>query len=647
MIRDGKGKKRKPAAYIWSRQSERAQKAWHRIDKTVGKCTESIDTVIDELNRLVNRADFYDPEAFEDVALPEWATRQIREGLDSLDRQELVKFNMTVLQQSIECIRKFKTGFASYPSKLFTRWIYSGDNELISLATESVRAANTYAIFGRFTDLGEGGCSTGLAMAYDAFEPYLSEEDKAEWLRLMETLLDLHLYTARSFHWNCTCIPNANPVCNSGGALLGMALLEELPEKARESIYWARRFIRHWLDYCCGSDGGNTEGAQYWQYGGENFLNFASALERILGHDEGLLDHPAVRNAMNMIRVSLTNDGALHGVNDTIPLTIGAGWGWLTASRFNDPFALWYADHAQRDTEKRKKAGKQTPYQPGGLKALLFRPDVPEATDQPPLPAAFKLDSIQYSVIRSGTNYDCTWVAGLKGSRPPYTHHNQPDTGSFYIHLRGERLLIDPGYHKGSAFHHSLPVIGGVAPRQPVSFVGEIINCETKGRIRYIACDSTRAYEGAARRAIRHLVMLGEEGLVLLDDIAAGLSVKSLYQCGGSTSALENTSFVIAGQRQKIRVDLKGDTEIDLKLEEERSLKDVHWGYNFADCRHFPVTADYAPSESTPLVTTFLDATESMPAEPAVKRANREITVAFPSGEHCVFVFNKEWRLAL
>ena len=73
---------------------------------------------------------------------------------------------------------------------------------------------------------------------------------------------------------------------------------------------------------CGGTDGGNTEGAQYWAYGMESFLRFALLLERLTGIDEGLVTHPLIRNALNMVRVSLCNDGALHGVNDTIPMPV-------------------------------------------------------------------------------------------------------------------------------------------------------------------------------------------------------------------------------------------------------------------------------------------------------------------------------------
>jgi hypothetical protein len=39
------------------------------------------------------------------------------------------------------------------------------------------------------------------------------------------------------------------------------------------------------LDYANGADGGNTEGPQYWQYGMENFLRFAVALDATVSYD--------------------------------------------------------------------------------------------------------------------------------------------------------------------------------------------------------------------------------------------------------------------------------------------------------------------------------------------------------------------------
>lgn len=645
MLRDGKGGKKASAKYLWDRQSETAHRGWERVVEAVAPSEEELQVVLDELNRLLRQRDFYNRDAFGDLELPAEGEEVLERGIDQLSEEELFRFNRIVLTRSVECIHNFKAHLASKPGALFTRWLATDDDALIPLATKAVKAAVRFSIVGPYTDLHEGGASTQLAMAYDAFHPYLSEAEREAWITLMKRYLGLHQYTARRHHWNCVSIPNANPVCNAGGGLLALALWREAPELAAECLQHARRFIWHWLDYCAGPDGGNTEGAQYWQYGTENFIPFAIALERVTGSDDGLLSHPAIQNAMNMIEVGLSNDGSMHGMNDTIPVPVGGNLAWFIAGRYSNTKALWYGDHAYRISKARSEAGKKTPYRVGVRDLLLYRPNVPEQTEAPPWEQAFMLDSIQYSIIRSGTNYDCRWTAGLKGSRPPYTHHNQPDTGSFYIHLRGERLLIDPGYYKGNPTDHCLPLIGGRGPVQPEAYTGRITACRSCGDVRYVACDSTDAYDGAAERVVRHLVMVGDQGLVLLDDIVADQTVTAQYQCGGPTKALDDDTILIAGETARVRMDVCHQPRLKLTCHEERNLHDTHWGYHFADCRMFPVTGEYDANETEPLITIFSDATGDIPQTWTIDRRDREILVQTPRGDGVRFVkLNDGWQ---
>ncbi len=639
LIRDGAGGKRPAARHIWGLLTEDEQSAWREIDATTDGSPAARKRAIASLNRLLVSRDFHATEAFGGQTLPAEGQRLLARGVAALDDGELLRLNRMLLGGAIECIHDVRADLAARPHACFARWLVTNDPEWITHATRAVRAANQFMIVGPGTDLHPGGASAGLGIAYDAFRPHLGTDDRRAWVQLGETMLDLHLYTARRQEWNCTTVPNANPVCNGGGGLLAMAMLDDLPDKAHESLYWARRLIRHWLDYCNGPDGGNTEGAQYWQYGNENFLRFAVALERLLGHDDGLLDHPAIRNAMNMIRVSLTNDGALHGVNDTIPIAKGAGMAWFLAGRHHDAFGLWYGDHCLRMHEARRAAGKATPYHPSVIEALLYRPAVAECVDQPALPTAFMLPSIQYGILRSGPAYDCRWTAGLKGSRPPYTHHNQPDTGSFFVHLRGERLLIDPGYYKGRPEDHCLLRINGQPDdRAPVAYTGRLTACAADGDLRYLACDATAAYAGAADRVVRHLVMAGEEALILLDDVVCGGGVTAWYQAGGETAREGEGSIMISGQRARLRMDLLAAPGVDVDCRPERPLDDVHWGYSFADCRLFPVAARYAAQPERPLVTVFQDATVALPAAPSVALRERALQIGLPSGRWVTFV---------
>ena len=81
-----------------------------------------------------------------------------------------------------------------------------------------------------------------------------------------------------------------------------------------------------------------------------------------------------------------------------------------------------------------------------------------------------------------------------------------------------------------------------------------------------------------------------------------------------------------------MRMDFLGGGAMKVAVHPERSLHDTHWGYHFADCRLFPVTAAYRPDEMDPLVTVFLDAAQRRPG--ACRRVQRgsALCVILPSG---------------
>jgi len=485
-------------------------------------------------------------------------------------------------------------------------WVVQADDRWIDVADRCVAEFAAKAAWPDETSLQVGNISTPLALAYDAFYPLLSDAQRRRWRDVLATALQLHLRCARRHGWNCTTIANANAVCNGGGGMAAMALLCEHPD-APEALDRARNMVRPYLDYCFGHDGGCTEGVQYWDYGLRSFLRFAFTMDRVLGESDGLLEHHAVRLAMNNVRVALCNDGSLHGVNDTIPMPVGGEIAHFVAGRFGDALGLWYGDHAARLLAQREDQGKPAVYGADPLWALLYRPDVPSPTAPPALPEAYCLRDIEYAIVRSSPRWDCALDAGIKGARPPYTHHNQADAGAVFIDVAGERLLIDPGYYKGKATDHSLPLIDGVGPAVPSTWTAKIIACESRGGLRYLACDATAAYGKSAHRVIRHMVMVGDRAVVLLDDIvpAGEGNVTAQYQCGGPTDLRDDGTVLIRGQRSALRLWLLNRPDVKVRLMPERDLHDTHWGYHFADCRMFPVLADYTADERRPLVSVF------------------------------------------
>ncbi len=639
-----------PAARIWQCLTPSMREVCRDIIHNLPPSSELQQRFIDGLNELLQRPDLYTDEHFGYFRRCRIFSDEVLQQLDrdpaTLSLHELTRMNRAILTEPHH--DRLEAGGAWLLQKTlqaFARWRDTGDARLIAHATACLRAAEPRLVLSRYIDLREANLAQPLALAYDAFAADLDEEDRAAWVRVLERFLDLHLAGGHDRAWPSTTVPNANPVTNGAGGLLALALLHERPEKAAQALFYARKYTRTFLDFCEGEDGGNTEGVQYWEYGFGNFLLFAVMMERVLGVDDGFFTHPAVRNASNMLRLGLSNDGCLHGVNDTVPMPLGGTVAYLLAAGLDDPLALWYGDLTPEIYADLRRRGVNLALAPADP---FLRPARP-ALAQPPLPTAFLLPDIQYATLRSGENYDCALFAGIKGARPPYTHHNQSDTGAIHLDIRGERLLLDPGYYKDEATDHSLPIIDGISPQPATGYAGKIIRCESSGDLRLLACNVTPAYRGAARRVVRHLVMVGEEGLISLDDIVPanpGATIRLQYQLGGETSLIDDHAVLVAGRKVKMRLDLLSHPDIQPALQPERSLRDTHWGYARSDCRLFPVFADCIVQEDDPLVSVFLDATDHLPGAPTLSRQGYDIIITLPSGRTIVFsLFESVWML--
>ncbi len=475
------------------------------------------------------------------------------------------------------------------------------------------------------------------ALAYDGLVPHVDQKTATVLRDVGGNLLDIFIAHAKEWAWWCTTNANANTVNNANAGMLALALLGDHP-RAAEALQLARRWIWRHLDYCQGPDGGNTEGAQYWEYGTMYILSFGTMLESVTGCDDGILSHPAIMNMMNMIRLGLCPDGGMHGMNNTIPVPIGTRMAYFAASRYGDELGLWYGDHAREWWRRELAKGRKLPSYSGGAWAELFRPDRPAVEEAPPFPTAFVLESIQYSTLRSAPRFDCRWMAGLKGQRAPYTHHAQRDAGAVFVHLRAERLLIDAGYNMPSSTDHSLPIIDGKGADEHTQFPARIEVCEDRGGYRVASCDSTQSYGGKAKRARRVVVMWADGPVLWLDDIvpAGPGEVRAYYQCGGAPNLAEDKlQWTIQGQKAVMQLNLLGADAATLTRHPEREL--TKWGYCFAECEMHPVSADYIAHPDNPLISVCQDATKNKHEPPMLRVIEGGCVVELADGHYARF----------
>jgi len=471
-----------------------------------------------------------------------------------------------------------------------------------------------------------------MALAYDTLHPELAPADREKLKGYLAGAVADFVAQARKGDWFIAqSFSNTAPVGCCGGGLAGLALLDEHP-LAREAVDAAVRFNKRHVGACIAPDGGCVEGSLYWQYGLTHYLVFAHAFHNATGQGEWLLDHPHLRNNYRFVETQLAGDGQFFTFNDTQPFLRGIAICADFGSRFDQPLMRWMADFmVAQQAGSGEKLGLRIA-DAAIVPAFLWRDDKPAPKEFPGVPTLSRLERMQWGVMRSDRSYFPNLVVGVKGGEGLFTHHKQPDLGSFCLQARREMLLIDPGYYQGESAAHTLPLIDGKGPGVSGS---RITDAWQRGPWRAMVLDSTRACRLSGARCVRRsLVMCADRAVVVLDDIladkAAPGKVRTLFQCGQKTVVGEDKrSAVVTGKRGRMVLRVFGPP---MALGLRRRDFGRSWLYA-EDARAGRVdwhelAGDYSADPDDPLVTVLLPLPlEAAPPEVEVRNAGGQITV--------------------
>ncbi|MEZ6184901.1 MAG: heparinase II/III family protein [Planctomycetota bacterium] len=214
-----------------------------------------------------------------------------------------------------------------------------------------------------------------------------------------------------------------------------------------------------------------------------------------------------------------------------------------------DPLLLWAADHGGGGDFSRGIA----PWW------FLWRRDAAPSGDRPPLDPAVLFRDAGHAVLQSPR----LWVALQGGWIPDSSIHKNFDLGSFVLVADGARRVPDPGYGKKGAELHSVLVLPGKdgTPREQVAGArGRYLALDAGDRWRYAAVDLSAAYGDAVPRWVRHVLLLGDDTAVILDQVAlAQAGPAELRVQLASEARLEGQRALVAGD-PPLSVDVLGAT---------------------------------------------------------------------------------------
>ncbi|MCA9267728.1 MAG: heparinase II/III family protein [Planctomycetales bacterium] len=360
-----------------------------------------------------------------------------------------------------------------------------------------------------------------VAIGYDWLYDKWSEVQRSQLRQAIVKMgLKPGLEVYRKRQWWSQAIHNWNQVCNGGMGIGALAIAEDEPELAAETLYAALQSLplamREFRP-----DGGWGEGPGYWRYATEYNVYFLAALRTALGGDFGLSQMPGF---------PATGEFPIH-FNSPTGLTFNyadAHDSWRGA-----PQLFWMATTFDRPAY----AAAQAPFatsNPSALDLLWGAAwiDRDLKSEIGALPPARQFTGVAVATMRSAWNDPRATFVGFKGGNNR-VNHGQLDLGSFVLDALGVRWAVDLGpddynipgyfgpqrwsYYRNMTEGHNTLVING--RNQSTTATAAITRFEASDEGATAVADLTKAWPDA-RRVLRSVSLIGRDVLVR-DEIEA------------------------------------------------------------------------------------------------------------------------------
>ncbi len=360
-----------------------------------------------------------------------------------------------------------------------------------------------------------------VAIGYDWLHDVWNEDQRRQLRQAIVSMgLEKGLGVYRQRQWWSRSIHNWNQVCNGGMGVGALAIAEDEPDIASETLHAALHSLPLAM-HEFRPDGGWGEGPGYWRYATEYNVYLLAALRTALGKDFGLSQMPGF---------SVTGDFPIHftGPNGLTFNYADAHDSWHGASQL-----FWLATAFDQPAF----AAAQMPFAEHDPAPLDFVwgaawLDRCAESDIDVLPLARHFSGVSVVTMRSAWNDPAATFVGFKGG-DNRVNHGQLDLGSFVLDRDGVRWAVDLGpddynipgyfgaqrwtYYRNSTEGHNTLVING--QNQSTSATAEIIRFETSDKGTTAVADLTKAYPNASR-VLRSISMEGRD-VIVRDEIDA------------------------------------------------------------------------------------------------------------------------------
>jgi hypothetical protein len=357
-------------------------------------------------------------------------------------------------------------------------------------------------------DLGTGEMMFDLVFALDSLGPQMLPALRE---RVVETLvtrgLGAYLRGIENRNWWIECDFNWNSALHGNAGLAALALRDSHPELSQHVLRETLRGLPFMIA-AFPEGGGWIEGVMYADTAIGHLLDFVAPYHHLTGDDLGLLSNEKFHDTIAFLAYMRAGDGHPFNFSDCNEPT--REWGlaqhfWV-ADKLGRPDLAWPAEHRQRNPMATHGIFQN-------VEAFWFRQPFQEAKE-PDVRGLKHFRGIDWLTWHG----ERTWLAFRSGFCGG--NHDNLDLGHFILGRGGDRFLCDPGYGMVKTSQHNAVTVRN--HEQCDGATARILSAETlePGRGMRLECDLREAFPHVLDRHRRHLVLIDDLHLLVVDDLA-------------------------------------------------------------------------------------------------------------------------------
>lgn len=316
-------------------------------------------------------------------------------------------------------------------------WHLKKDNKYAAAAQTEISTILSFPDFNMHSELDSAEFNEALAIGYDWFYDYLSEETKKEIVeKLMNDTLKLHTSgyyggimsggnENNTFKW----ASNIGAIANGASIICGLAIFENDPQKCADMIKNGLLGEQIALSLFA-PQGGWPESLAYWNMTCESIGYVIKSLINTTGSDYGLSHAPGFQKTLDYASAMFGVAGS-NPVGDMTPVDVHS---YATYSILGEIFNNYNLSEIRiKDIER---TGDVSP-----LDIISYNPPTQYAGNNLTL-----IKGVEYAAIRNTYDFEdenALYFSTHFGTTSGYHQHN--DTGTFVFDLLGERWAEDLG----------------------------------------------------------------------------------------------------------------------------------------------------------------------------------------------------------